>query len=262
MRNLNRGLWACCFIFCCGGYAAAEDLIPVGSEWKWLHPKDGVDPGKDNKEFHKTWHTLEFDDAKWKTGKDSEGPHGGFGYGEEDFEGVDIGLPDADDPVDATKPVKRRTAYFRHAFETKEEVPSLVLKLQRDDGIVIYLDGKEVGRDNVGLNDDSYELMAQTTTADEEETKLREYKLKGPLAAGKHVLAISLHNRPGNSSDLRIAEISLAEAKPEATKTEEPKADDKKAEGEKPEDKKEEGKKTEETPAETKPVETPAAKAL
>lgn len=257
MRKLYGGLLAFCFTMSCAGYAAAEDLIPVGSEWKWLHPNDGVDPGKENKEFHKTWHKLEFDDAKWKTGKDSEGPHGGFGYGEMEFKGVDLGEPDADDPVDTTKPVRRRTAYFRHAFETKEEVPSLLLKLQRDDGIVIYLDGKEVGRDNVGLNDDSYELMAQTTTSGEDETKVREYKLKGPLAAGKHVLAISLHNRPGNSSDLRIAEISLAEAKAADKKTEEPKVEEKKSE-----DKKEEEKKADETPAESKPVETPVAKAL
>jgi hypothetical protein len=198
----------------CGSAMAADELIPVGSEWRWLHPTDGVDPGKEDKEFHKTWHTLEFDDAKWKAGKDKEGPHGGFGYGEEDFEGVDIGAPPADDPAEEKNGVKRRTAYFRHAFESKDEVASLVLKLQRDDGIVVYLDGKEIARDNVGLNDDSYELMAFTTTAGEEETKVREYKLKGPLKPGKHILAISLHNRAGGSSDLRIAEISLAEGKP------------------------------------------------
>ncbi len=200
------------------GSALGEDFIPVGSEWRWLHPTDGVDPGQEDKEFHKTWHTLDFDDEKWKTGKDAAGAHGGFGYGEEEFKGVDIGTPPADDLVDATKPVKRRTAYFRHAFETAAEAGSLVLKLQRDDGIVVYLDGQEIARDNVGLNDDSYELMAFTTTSGEEETKLREYKLKGPLPAGKHILAISLHNRAGGSSDLRIAEISLAEGKVEEKK--------------------------------------------
>ncbi len=208
-----------------GSTAAADDLIPVGSEWRWLHPTDGVDPGKEDKEFHKTWHTLEFDDAEWKTGKDKEGPHGGFAYGEEDFEGVDIGAPPADDPADEKNGVKRRTAYFRHAFESKDEVASLVLKLQRDDGIVVYLDGKEIARDNVGLNDDSFELMAHTTTSGEEETKVREYKLKGPLKPGKHILAISLHNRAGGSSDLRIAEISLAEGKPAEAAVEKKPAD-------------------------------------
>lgn len=246
MRNLCCGLLALGLAMSCAGIAWAEDLIPVGSEWKWLHPTDGVDPGKADKEFHKTWHTLEFDDAEWKTGQDSEGEHGGFAYGEEDFTGVEIGLPDADDPIDTTKPVKRRTAYFRHTFETKDEATSLVLKLQRDDGIVVYLDGKEVARDNVGLNDDSYELMAHTTTSGEAETQLREYKLKGPLPAGKHVLAISLHNRAGGSSDLRIAEISLAEATAgDAAKTEETKREETKTDETKPEEKAEEKKEAE-----------------
>lgn len=101
-----------------------DDLIPVGSEWRWLHPTDGVDPGKADEDFHKTWHTLDFDDTKWKAGKDKEGPHGGFGYGEEDFEGVDIGTPPADDPADTENGVKRRTAYFRHAFETDKRWPA------------------------------------------------------------------------------------------------------------------------------------------
>ncbi len=35
------------------------------------------------------------------------------------------------------------------------------------------------------------------------------FYLPDSLGAGEHVLAISLHNRPGGSSDLRIAEISL-----------------------------------------------------
>lgn len=204
------------------GVARGEDLIPSGSEWRWLHPTDGVDPGKEDKEFHKTWFTLDFDDAKWKEGKDSPGEHGGFAYGEAEFKGVDLGLPEADDPTDEKKTVKRRTAYFRHAFETDKDVEAVVLKLQRDDGVVVYLDGKEVSRDNVGLNDDTYELMAHETTSGPDETKVREYRLKTPLSKGKHILAISLHNRPANSSDLRIAEISLAEAGAEEAKSDKP----------------------------------------
>lgn len=216
--------------------AQDKELIAPVSEWRWLHPTDGVDPGKENKEFHKTWFKPDFDDAKWKQDKDAVGMHGGFGYGEEDFTGVDIGLPDADDPVDTTKPIRRRTAYFRHAFETEKECPALLLKLQRDDGIIVYLDGKEVLRDGMGKQDDAYELMAAETTSGEDETRLREYKLKGPLRPGKHLLAISLHNRPGGSTDLRIAEISLSEAKAEEDAPSE--AEAKKDDAKKPEEKK------------------------
>jgi hypothetical protein len=187
--------------------ASAQVLVPSTSEWRWLHPTDGVDPEKQTPDFHMTFHTMKFDDSKWKTGKDKPGPNGGFGYGEEGFEGVDIGLPETEN---------RKTAYFRLKFKTDKDYENLFFKCQRDDGIIVYLDGKEVLRDNIargllglGQSRDSYNLMAQDTIAAEAETTVNSYPLKVKLPAGEHVLAISLHNRDGGSTDLRIAEISL-----------------------------------------------------
>jgi hypothetical protein len=179
---------------------AADTIVPAGSEWKWLHPTDGTDPASANKDFHKTFMKADFDDAKWNKAKDSAGPHGGFAYGEEGFTGQDIGKPDE---------ANRKSAYFRSKFKTEKGFKDLVLKLQRDDGVIIYLDGKEVGRDNVGGGDDKYDLYAADTIGGDDETKLVEVKLEGSLEPGDHILAISLHNRPGGSSDLRIGEISL-----------------------------------------------------
>jgi len=182
------------------GLHAADVVVPAGSEWKWLHPSDGADPAKTVADFHTTFMKADFDDSKWNTAKDSAGPHGGFGYGEEGFTGQDIGTPD---------PENRKTAYFRHKFKTEKGLKDLVLKLQRDDGVIIYLDGKEVGRDNVGGGDDKYDLYAADTISAEGETKVESVKLEGSIEPGEHILAISLHNRPGGSTDLRIAEISL-----------------------------------------------------
>ena len=39
-----------------------------------------------------------------------------------------------------------KSAYFRHAFTTTEEHTNLELRCQFDDGLIIYLDGKEVAR--------------------------------------------------------------------------------------------------------------------
>ena len=129
-----------------GGAAQAETLDPNTSTWRWLQPNDGVDPAKQDEDFHSTFFAADFDDSKWKEGKDVPGPTSGFGYGkvtgeeEADFTGVDIGLPEE---------ANRRNAYFRLKFTTQEDFDKLLLKCQRDDGIIVYLDGKEVLRDNM-----------------------------------------------------------------------------------------------------------------
>jgi hypothetical protein len=181
------------------GSAPADEVVPVGSEWKWLHPVDGVDPASSVPDFHKSFMKADFDDSKWKTGKDGTGTHAGFAYGEKDFAGVDIGTPAAEN---------RFSAYFRHKFKTTKGFKDLMLKLQRDDGIIVYLDGKEVGRDNVGGADDAYKLSAADSVGSTENDPI-ELKLEGEIEPGDHILAISLHNRSGGSTDLRIAEISL-----------------------------------------------------
>ncbi|OHB71333.1 MAG: hypothetical protein A2V70_15070 [Planctomycetes bacterium RBG_13_63_9] len=52
-------------------------------------------------------------------------------------------------------------------------------------------------------------MYAKEAIGDSAETEVIQIELTGTLAPGEHVLAISLHNRGGGSSDLRIAEISL-----------------------------------------------------
>ncbi len=191
-----------------------EVIVPVGSRWKWLHPTDGTDPATTDTDFHATFFKADYDDSHWKTGKDSPGPDGGFGYG--DPVGVDIGTP---------RRPNRKTAYFRHTFRSDAAFEHLVISMQRDDGVIVYLDGKEVGRDNIGPGQEGYDLYAEGFIPPSGwlvrfnlplfphnrpgETLVRRISLSGTIGPGEHVLAISLHNRPGGSSDLRIAEISL-----------------------------------------------------
>ena len=182
---------------------AAIFLVPPDSEWKWLHPTDGADPDAQLPGFHQDFYNPDFDDSPWTTGRDSPEAFGGFGYGEELFEGVDIGKPENE--------AHRRTAYFRHRFTTTKEAVNLELHCQRDDGIIVYLDGKEVVRDNVEEGPDAYLLPAKTAIPDDDEIKTNRYPITvpGTFPAGEHVLAISLHNTAKPSSDLRIAGITL-----------------------------------------------------
>lgn len=200
MRPLFR-IVAALVLFCQSGVAKSDVIVPHNSQWKWLHPTDSVDPAKADQDFHTTFFKADFDDSAWKKGRDQKGPHGGFAYGEKEFQGVDLGVP--------AVASDRRAAYFRLKFTTKTEFKKLIFKCQRDDGIIVYIDGKEVVRDNVGKGKEAYDLFAVETTSSTDETTVNSYELENGLPAGDHILAISLHNRPGPSSDMRIAEISL-----------------------------------------------------
>ena len=185
---------------------SAQTLVKNTSTWRYLHPVDGVDPAEKDRDFHTTFASLGFDDSAWMTGKDRPGPTGGFGYGDPGFQGVNLGAPTS---------ANRKTAYFRHRFKTTQEHTNLVVKFQRDDAVIVYLDGKEVARNNLPPGKDAYGLFAAQTVSGAAETQVIKLRLrKTTLKPGDHVLAISLHNRPGGSSDLRIAEISLEVEEP------------------------------------------------
>lgn len=187
-------------------------LVAPDAEWMWLHPLDNIDPAETDPDFHSTFMLADFDDATWQTGTDRDGTTGGFGYGEKWFDGVDIGLP-AGEPVDGAEKSLRFGAYFRHRFTTTEEHQQLELHCQRDDGIIIYLDGVEVGSDNMSSGEEAYRLPAIGPIGDPNEQTVCRIPLALPdaLPPGEHILAISLHNTKGPSSDLRIGGITLVE---------------------------------------------------
>ncbi len=174
-------------------------LIPPDSIWRWFHPTDGTDPSELDPDFHQTFFSPDYDDSHWAQGRDQPGPKGGFGYGDVWFNGVDIGSP-KDRGLS-------KSAYFRARFTTTERHTHLELHCQRDDGVIVYLDGKEVGRDNMMPGEESYQLPAADGHMGEQTTF--HIPLTGTLVEGEHVLAISLHNPKHASSDLRIGGISL-----------------------------------------------------
>ncbi|MGH8245426.1 MAG: hypothetical protein ACREUU_03235, partial [Gammaproteobacteria bacterium] len=170
---------------------------------KWLHPTDGVDPAGSHPDFHTTFFTPGDDDSAWKSGKDSADPNGGFGYGA-DFNGVNIGLPPEE--------THRHTAYFRHRFTTDKPHARLELRCQRDDALIVYLDGVEVLRDNLPAGPEAYLHSATIPQGPNNDGVIHRFPIRGTLAPGTHLLAISLHNTELPSSDLRIGGITLVEA--------------------------------------------------
>src|SRR5829696_4225438 len=108
--------------------AADTTLVPTGATWKYVD--NGSDQGT-------AWRATAFNDSTWPSGPAQ------LGYGDGD-EATTVGFgPDSTN--------RFITTYFRRAFSVTNAsaFTSLTLRLLRDDGAVIYLNGVEVWRSNM-----------------------------------------------------------------------------------------------------------------
>lgn len=160
--------------------AAAEPglvLVPKGAGWRWLY--DGVDPGE-------RWRAVGFDASGWKEGKAE------LGFGEGDEQSV-IWIGRSPYPV---------TAYFRTEFQVPAdlEFSRLLISLRRDDGAAVYLNGRELLRDNLPSGPIEASTPALVATEGDE---VREFSVPSTaLVTGRNVLAVEVHQHSITSEDL------------------------------------------------------------
>jgi len=104
--------------------AQTVSLIPTNAPWKYLDA--GVDPGV-------AWRAPAFDASYWPTGL------GPLGYGEP-FVNTMLNLGSGTNRL--------LTAYFRRTFivPNAAAITGLTMRLLRDDGAVVYLNGTELFR--------------------------------------------------------------------------------------------------------------------
>jgi hypothetical protein len=185
-----------------GGTELADlKLIPAGATWKYLD--DGSDQGT-------AWRAAAFSDSGWNNGAAE------IGYGDDNT---------LDDRPETTKlsyllstpPV---TTYFRKSFTLplpKPMLQSLKLRLLRDDGAAVYLNGVEVARDNL-LPDAGFEAGAILPVEGESEAAWTEYTLSAAaiaaLSDGTNVLAVELHQHLNVSNDASFDCELIATAQP------------------------------------------------
>ncbi|MCY4013429.1 MAG: hypothetical protein OXG82_12010 [Gammaproteobacteria bacterium] len=158
----------------------AHEVVSLGSTWSYLD--DGTDQGT-------AWREPDFDDAGWASGPAQLG----FGEGDE-----------------ATT-IQRGaiTFYFRHDFSADSAgVAGLAIKLQRDDGAIVYLNGTEIVRSNMPAGEVAYDTFAMNASDDGQ--NLHTYSVSADaLADGSNVLAVEVHQVNLTSSDLSF-DLSLA----------------------------------------------------
>lgn len=163
------------------GRDAEVSLIPRGSLWKYRD--DDVIPAAD-------WIDPAFDDSAWPTG------YARLGYG---GDGESTVLSFGSNPASVYP-----AAWFRHSFQIADpsEFEGLRVEVQRDDGIILHLNGTELLRDNLPAGPLAG-LLATTAISGTDETSWQTYTLPATaLLSGENVLTAEVRQSSANSSDL------------------------------------------------------------
>lgn len=154
-----------------------QPLVKAGSTWRY-HAK--------NQDLGDRWTQSGFPDSDWPSGPAQ------LGFGDKDEATL----------VPATKPLQS-TVYFRHAFEVSSPVnfSSLILRLVRDDGAVVFINGKRVMSDNMPDGPVTFGTLALANG--EDENAWHEFRLSPDwLTPGLNILAVEVHQVSLTSSDL------------------------------------------------------------
>ena len=185
------------FAFCVGLAAfgaarpcAGQELIPQGAEWRYR--KGAIAPPA-------AWKERSFDDSAWEAGPT------GIGYGDGDDATV---LNDMENGYIAV--------FARRRFDADPaEIARLVLRIRYDDGFVAYLNGAEAARRSLGAEGTAVAFDAPADDHEAQGFESIDLTSKIPLlVAGTNVLAIEIHNRTLDSSDLSLDPVLAANEDP------------------------------------------------
>jgi hypothetical protein len=156
-------------------------LVPRGAQWKYLD--DGSNQGT-------AWRAPDFNDGAWASGPAK------LGFGDSDQATLLNGGPATNRFV---------TTYFRRAFPVTDPAAfsRLNLRVLRDDGVVVYLNGAEVFRNNMPAGPLTFATYASAPVNGSDETNYFGTTLgAGAFVTGTNVLAVEVHQANATSSDL------------------------------------------------------------
>jgi hypothetical protein len=157
-------------------------VIAAGSSWKYND--SGQSLGAD-------WRGIGFDDSAWSLGEAE------LGYGDGD-EATEVSFGNDQDD-------KHITTYFRNVFELDDQFAgtlSGLFELQRDDGVVVYLNGAELFRDNMPSGTIGSETLASASVSGSDESNWTAHSMDLDVMPGANVLAVEIHQSSSTSSDI------------------------------------------------------------
>jgi hypothetical protein len=175
---------------------ADEVLIAPGATWKYL--ANGSNQGT-------SWRSATFYDGAWANGRAQ------LGYGDGDETTVVNGGPSTNRYV---------TTYFRKSFSitNASAFTGYALRVKRDDGVVVYVNGREVWRNNLPAGTIAYNTYASVAAGDDGGTFHTVNLGPGVCKTGTNVVAVEIHQANAGSSDisfdLHLAGVSGVAASP------------------------------------------------
>jgi len=167
-------------------------VFATGASWKYLDT--GADQGEN-------WVNKSFDDSGWQAGQ----THMGYGDGDE-AKVIGWGPNGSNN--------KSMTSYFRKNFNVVDasKVQAVNLRVKRDDGIVVHVNGVEVGRNNMPVGEILHSTPATVDASDDGNTWRNIVVPVSALTSGENTIAVEIHQAAPNSSDLSFdADLTLTE---------------------------------------------------
>jgi len=162
--------------------AGNENLIAANSSWKYLD--NGTNQGT-------AWRATGFNDTSWASGNAE------LGYGD-GGEATVLGYG----PSSTAKYI---TTYFRKSFTVTDPAAykSLLLDVIRDDGIVVYINGTEVYRNNMPTSTIAYNTLSPVAIGGTDESAWISTTLNtNTLVSGTNVMAVEIHQQAASSTDI------------------------------------------------------------
>ncbi len=183
----KTALLCLCIFFAVLQSFSQTTFIASGSSWKYLD--NGTNQGI-------AWRAAAFNDAGWASGAAK------LGYGDAPVTTVSYGL-------DANN--KYITTYFRQTVNIAglNGLGSFTFNILRDDGVVVYVNGSEVVRDNMPGGTVNYNTLATSAIGGAAESTFNPFTISSCyFVEGANTIAVEMHQSAVNSSDLSF-DLSL-----------------------------------------------------